>query len=189
MVLALVVLPRSLARRLRDLSGCFSLPSEGLGRQVAQGRVRPLGVVVDPPCFNSVPRIGEGKEAAGIEALGSDAGVEGLDERIIRGVPGLEKSSSTPFRYAHWSSSRPANSGPLSTRMVFGLPRSTMRRSRTSTTLKALKVALGTVASPSREQQSTTVRSRKGRPSNSASDMKSIAQTSFGEMICGRPAR
>jgi hypothetical protein len=80
-----LVLPRSLARRLRDLSGCLSLPSEGLGRQVAQGRVRPLGVVVDPPRFNPLPRIGKGKEPAGVEALGSDARVESLDERIIRG--------------------------------------------------------------------------------------------------------
>jgi hypothetical protein len=66
-------------------SGCLSLPSEGLGRQVAQGRVRPLGVVVDPPCFNSLPRIGQGKEPTGIETLGSDAGVKSLVERITRG--------------------------------------------------------------------------------------------------------
>src|ERR1039458_4460256 len=69
---------------------------------------------------------------------------------------------------------RPANSGPLSTRIVFGLPRSATNLSRTSTTLKALNVALGTVASPSREQQSTMVRSGNGRQSNRAADMKAI---------------
>ena len=40
---------------------------------------------------------------------------------------------------------------------------------------------------PSREQQSTMVRSRNGRPSNKASEMKSIAHTSFGAAISGRP--
>ena len=43
---------------------------------------------------------------------------------------------------------RPANSGPLSTRMVFGLPRSATRRSRTSTTWKARKLALDTLRGP-----------------------------------------
>jgi hypothetical protein len=49
-------------------------------------------------------------------------------------------------------SSNPANSGPLPTRMVFGLPRAPTRRSVT-------------VAIPSRVQQSTMVRIRYGRPS------------------------
>jgi hypothetical protein len=50
--------------------------------------MRPLGVVIDPPCFDPVPRIGEGQEPTGVKTLGSDAGVEGLDEGIIRGLPG-----------------------------------------------------------------------------------------------------
>ena len=61
------------------------MPSEGPGRQVTQGRVRPLGVVVDPPRFNPLPCIGQGEKPAGIEALSSDPSVERLDERIIRG--------------------------------------------------------------------------------------------------------
>jgi hypothetical protein len=83
-----LVLPRSLARRLCDLSRCFSLAGEGLGRQWPKAEMRPLGVVIDPPCFDPVPRIGEGQEPTGVKTLGSDAGVEGLDEGIIRGLPG-----------------------------------------------------------------------------------------------------
>ena len=39
------------------------------------------------------------------------------------GFPGREESISTPFMLAHWSTIRPANSGPMSTRRPCGLPR------------------------------------------------------------------
>ena len=40
------------------------------------------------------------------------------------GLPGRLKSSVTWFRYAHWSNALLANSGPLSTRIIFGYRRS-----------------------------------------------------------------
>ena len=47
---------------------------------------------------------------------------------LLVGLPGREKSSVTPFSYAHRSSAFEMNSGPLSTRMLFGAPRTdTMR--------------------------------------------------------------
>src|SRR5207248_7357453 len=66
-----------------DCSGLLSLPSEGPGRQVTQGRVRPLGVVVDPPRLDPFARIGQREEPAGVETLGPDTGIEGFDERIV----------------------------------------------------------------------------------------------------------
>ncbi|WP_020186226.1 helix-turn-helix domain-containing protein [Methylopila sp. 73B] len=53
-----VVLPLTLVRSGCDLSGVLSLVSEGVGRQVAQGRVGSFGVVVDPPGFDPVTGVG-----------------------------------------------------------------------------------------------------------------------------------
>jgi hypothetical protein len=77
----------------------------------------------------------------------------------------------------------------VSTRIVLGLPRSAASRSRTSTTWKALKPVLGTIASASRVWQSMTAKIRNGRPSNKASDTKSIAQQSFGPAASDRSER
>ena len=103
------------------------------------------------------------------------------------GLPGREKSISTPFRCAHWSSRRPANSGPLSTFSVLGRPRSHASRVSSATTSKARKLALGTIESASRVWASSTARIRIGRPSNSWSETKSMDQTSFGAAAPGCP--
>ena len=50
------------------------------------------------------------------------------------GFPGREKSSRTPFSQAHRSNSLLMNSGPLSTRMVLGVPWALVTRSSVSTT-------------------------------------------------------
>ena len=50
------------------------------------------------------------------------------------GLPGREKSRVTPLRYAHRSSSLEMNSGPLSNRIVLGLPWVLVTRSSVSTT-------------------------------------------------------
>jgi len=49
------------------------------------------------------------------------------------GFPGLLKSSFTPFEYAHRSKLLEMNSGPLSTRIVCGLPRYEATHSETCT--------------------------------------------------------
>lgn len=60
--------------------------------------------------------------------------------------PGLEKSNSTLFKYARWSSNRPAHSGPESTRMLRGFPLSRANRSTLSMTWLARKFGLSTIA-------------------------------------------
>jgi hypothetical protein len=50
------------------------------------------------------------------------------------GFPGLLKSSFTPLNYAQRSKLCEMNSGPLSTRIDFGLPRCAVTRSKTRTT-------------------------------------------------------
>jgi len=50
------------------------------------------------------------------------------------GFPGLLKSSFTPLEYAHRSKLLEMNSGPLSTRIVRGLPRREATPSKTRTT-------------------------------------------------------
>lgn len=49
-------------------------------------------------------------------------------QALSAGFPGLEKSGPTLFRQAH----RPENSGPLSTRMLRGLPLTRANRSSLS---------------------------------------------------------
>jgi hypothetical protein len=57
---------------------------------VTQRRVRPFGVVIDPPRLDALARIGQREEPAGIETLSPDTGVEGFDESIVgwRSWPG-----------------------------------------------------------------------------------------------------
>lgn len=50
------------------------------------------------------------------------------------GLPGRMKQTATPRMWAHASSVRPANSGPLSSTMRFGRPSVAASRSRTRTT-------------------------------------------------------
>lgn len=78
---------------------------------------------------------------------------------------------------------------PLSTRRLFGRPRTRTSSSSNSTTWKALKFTLGTIKNASRVWQSTTVKIRNGRPSTSPSGMKYMAQTSLGPPTSGRPCR
>jgi hypothetical protein len=104
------------------------------------------------------------------QPLGPNATVERFAKRIIRRFPGPGEVDLNAIVI-----------GPLVEHLAgvvaaIGLPRSLASRSRTSTTWKALKFVLGTIASDSRVWQSTTVKSRNGPPSNNASDMKFIAQ-------------
>jgi hypothetical protein len=105
------------------------------------------------------------------------------------GLPGRLKSSVTPLKYAHRSSDRPVNSGPLCTRMLAGAPRSAARPARTSTTWSAVNRESARSASPSRVKTSRTVSTRIFRPSESVSLMKSIAQAWFAPSTAGRPDR
>ena len=124
-----------------------------------------------------------------MQAFRLQPGNERLDERDVRGFPGRDKSISTLFKCAQWSRKRLANSGSLSTRRLFGLPRVRTSWSRTSTTCAALKFALGVAESPSHVWMSTRVSIRIERPSNSCSDMKSIDQISLAASAPGRPSR
>ena len=93
-----VVSPPDVVRRLRDFPGLLSLVCVCVRGQVAEGRVGPLLVVVAPPFFDAHPGVGQGQEPRGVQALGPEPGVERLDERVVRGFSGREKSISTPFR-------------------------------------------------------------------------------------------
>ena len=74
--------------------GCETARGEGgdedLGRRrfVAQGFVRPLGVVVTPP-LNDDPGLGERVEDLSIEQLIAKPGVEAFDEAVLPGTAPL----------------------------------------------------------------------------------------------------
>jgi len=44
---------------------------------------RPFGVVIDPPPLDPFQGVSQGDGTAGVGKLGSDAGVEGFDKRIV----------------------------------------------------------------------------------------------------------
>lgn len=88
----------TLVRGLCKFLGWVSLVGEGVRGRVPECRVGPLLVVVAPPFFDAGSGIGQAQEPRGVQALGPQPGVERLDERVVRGFPGREKSISTPFR-------------------------------------------------------------------------------------------
>jgi hypothetical protein len=59
--------------------------------------MRPLLIVVIAPRLHLLPSIFKAHEPVSIEALCTEAPVEGLDERVVGGSPGREKSSVTPL--------------------------------------------------------------------------------------------
>lgn len=89
---------------VRDGRDPLMLCRELLRCQVAETRVRPFPVIVDPPLFDLTPRIVERDQDVLAEALLAQPAVEALDGGI----------SFTPWSYAHWSRTRPRSSGPLS---------------------------------------------------------------------------
>ena len=80
------------------------------------------------------------------------------------GLPGREKPSVTPWSQAYKSSALLMNSGPLSRRIVFGVPWIPETRSSVSTTSGPRYCARTSIAGESRLQASTMVRIRILRP-------------------------
>ena len=72
------------------------------------------------------------------------------------------------------------NSGPLSTRMLWGWPRMATSKFRAATTRRPVSEVSTSIAKHSRVKRSITPRQRKRRPSPSWSWTKSIAQASLG---------
>lgn len=64
---------------------------------VADGPVRPILVVVSDPSLHLFGRIRKRQEPVHVQALTSEATIERLDEGVVGGLPGREKSSVTPF--------------------------------------------------------------------------------------------
>jgi hypothetical protein len=50
--------------------------------------MRPLLVVVAPPFFDALPGVSQRQEPRGVQALGPEPGVKGLDEGVVRRLPG-----------------------------------------------------------------------------------------------------
>ncbi len=64
---------------------------EFLGRGVAQGRMGPLGVVVDPPSFDDLAGVAEIEEPVLVEAFIAEPPVEGFDEGVLGRLAGLDE--------------------------------------------------------------------------------------------------
>ena len=158
---------------LQSPDGC---PVALLGRTRRSGMSMPFPIVVSSPGFHLLGSVLQGQEPVLVQALLTEASVERLDEGVVRGFPGWLKSSSTPFRQAHWSRRLEVNSGPLSTRMVLGSRRRCVSPCRTSATPSPLVLAATLMARLSRVKLSTVVKSRILRPSKSSSLMKSMDQ-------------
>ena len=148
-----------------------------------------LLVVVAPPFLDAGPGIGQGKEPRGVQALGPEPGVEGLDERVVRGLSGpgevnLDTVQISPVIEQATGELR-AIINPQALRLASGAHELVQNLDH----LGCSEVGSRMPESPSRVWMSTTVRIRIGRPSNSWSDMKSMAQISFGAAAPGRPWR
>ena len=115
-----------------------------------------------------------------VQAFVAKATVERLYEGIVRRLArSAEVQRDTLLSYAQRSSAFEINSGPLSTRMVLGAPRIDEIRAIASTTCSPLMPWSTSIARASRVKASTTVSARNRRPSNRASETKSIDHISF----------
>ncbi len=61
-----------------------------VGREVADGSMRPVGVVVVDPFGEHDPGLGERVELLAVEELAAGAGVERLDEAVLPGRAGVD---------------------------------------------------------------------------------------------------
>ncbi len=64
---------------------------------MADRPVRAHLVVVSEPILHLFARVGKRQEPVRVQALAPEPAVEGLDEGIVRGLSGREKSSVTPL--------------------------------------------------------------------------------------------
>jgi hypothetical protein len=145
-------------------------------------------VIILAPSLDLGSRVGDGQEPGCVRALAAKAAVERFRERIV-GLPGRPKSNIRPFSYARRSSVCGMNAGPSSTRMVLGVPRIDEIRVIASTTCSPVIPWSTSIAKASRVKASTKVSARNRRPSNRASETKSIDHISFAADAAGCFAR
>src|SRR3569832_2387023 len=136
-------------------------------------------IIVLPPLLDLGFCIGKGQEPVSVQALLTESTVKALDLRIVIGLPGRLKSSSTPCSYAHLSMTLEMNSLPLSTLIVVGKPRYAAIRFSVLTMSSPLRLCPTSIARFSCVLLSTTVSARKRLPSNNASATKSMLQIWF----------
>ena len=98
-------------------------PREFERRLVTQSTMRTNAIVIIPPSF-----------CHGLCFIERSRPLNDSMNALSVGFPGLLKSSFKPLEYAHRSKLLEMNSGPLSTRIVCGLPRCEATPSKTRTT-------------------------------------------------------
>jgi hypothetical protein len=80
--------------------------------QVPELAVGPMIIVIDPPCFDLLDRIFDRFELHHVQALIAQPPIERFYVSVFSGFPGWMKSSFTPRRYAHSSSTLDVNFVP-----------------------------------------------------------------------------
>ena len=117
-------------------AGMLGQPSSSVldGGQPGEGRVRPVGVVLDPPGFDNDLGLEQGGELLDVEQLVADAAVEGLDEGVLPWRAGLDEFVVVPAIRHQSRSAQAMISGPLSMRRCSGAPRWPTRSLMTATT-------------------------------------------------------
>jgi len=80
--------------------------------QVPERAVGSMVIVIDPPRFDLLAGIFDRFELHHVQALIAQPPIERLYVQVFSGIPGWTKSSFTPRRYAHSSSTFDVNSVP-----------------------------------------------------------------------------
>src|SRR5215472_1202106 len=94
---------RELSIRIDPWRRCRPLPRKFFRRAICQAAVRALLIVVDPPCFDLAPGIGQILKPVRIQALVAEPAIETLDETVLHWLAGLDvyEPDLTPFRPGH----------------------------------------------------------------------------------------
>ena len=124
-----------------------------------------------------------------VQALVSQTAVEALDERVVGRLARPREVERDAVLVRPPVERLRADSGPLSTRLVLGAPRASTMRVIASTTCSLLMPWSTLIVNASLVNASTTVSARNRRPSNNASETKSIDHISSGADAAGWRSR
>lgn len=137
-------------------------------------------IALPPPFLGHAPDLIQCVEDIAIQYLRTISTVKPLDISILRWFAGLNVCNTMFRRFAHSASNRLTNSGPLSIRNRFGLPRISISSSSALTIRAAGRLVSISMRSASRLKSSSTLNMRKRRPLHKASVMRSTDQALFG---------
>jgi hypothetical protein len=141
--------------------------------------VGPNGIVVHAPGLDDCARLGQAEKPVLIETLVAEPAIEAFDVGVLVRLARVDEMQPNTVGVRPGVEGPADEFGPLSVISIFGVPRVSTSRWRTSTTRRPPMEVSSSIARQARVKSSTTARSRTRRPSSRVSRRKSSDQRSL----------